>query len=180
MSPERVERIIDTYEDGFSLPETAEMLGEHSTSVRRVLVREGIELRQDKRRVGGAATPTPRIELLLSRVVIEGECWVWTGAWMRGHDGAHYGIMRILGPARKAIPVHRFAYEFWNGPIPEKAQVKQRCGNRLCFYPDHLYVYERQPLSLWRDERNFRMADVIDRHEERVASDLARILGIAG
>jgi hypothetical protein len=32
------------------------------------------------------------------------------------------------------------AWELANGPIPEGLLVRQRCGNRLCCNPSHLFL----------------------------------------
>lgn len=54
-------------------------------------------------------------------------CWLWTGG--RGRDG--YGLYLNK-------PVHRLAYEFVVGLIPEGLQVDHLCRVVLCVRPTHL------------------------------------------
>ena len=55
------------------------------------------------------------------------ECWVWLGPLTPfghgrfGKDGAH-----------------RFAYEFYNGPIEHGAVIRHKCDNPRCCNPAHL------------------------------------------
>jgi len=69
-------------------------------------------------------------------------CWIWTG----GHGG-HGGRYGVCGLNRKSVFVHRFAYEYCRGPIPEGLtidHVKARgCQSPLCFNPDHLEIVTR-------------------------------------
>lgn len=54
-------------------------------------------------------------------VRVEGEHWIWQGrtdCWGYGH----YNRVRV----------HRIAWEFLNGPVPEGCRVRIVCGNRLC------------------------------------------------
>lgn len=70
-----------------------------------------------------------------SRVVQQGECWVWTGST----NGLGYGRVGI-GPriGRRHHYVHRLAYEALRGPIPAGLQLDHLCRNRACVNPDHL------------------------------------------
>ena len=75
-------------------------------------------------------------------------CWLWTGA----RSSYRYGNMMVDG---RQIPVHRWAYEQFVGPIPEGHQIDHICGVTLCVRPDHL-----RPLTAaenvrahWREQR---------------------------
>lgn len=61
------------------------------------------------------------------------ECWPWRGA--KSKSG--YGIVRVGGKRRR---VHRLAYAFVNGPIPEGMHVLHRCDNPPCCNPNHLFL----------------------------------------
>ncbi len=74
--------------------------------------------------------------LFWSKVTIpEGglDCWAWT----RTLSENGYGRFRFKGKWYRA---HRFAYEQFNGPVPEGLQVRHLCHNRLCCNPAHLDV----------------------------------------
>ena len=64
-------------------------------------------------------------ESFAARTNLDGECLVWTGG--KKSDG--YGQITVDG---KQIPVHRYAWEVANGPIPDGAYIDHRCHNRAC------------------------------------------------
>lgn len=70
-------------------------------------------------------------QMFWSRVDKTDGCWLWNGT-VRG-DG--YGI---FCRDRKAILVHRHAYELVQGPIPEGLTLDHLCRVRNCVNPDHL------------------------------------------
>lgn len=60
-----------------------------------------------------------------------GSCWVWTGAkFVSG-----YGMMVVN---YKYLRAHRWAYEYFVGPIPNGLELDHLCRNKLCVNPDHL------------------------------------------
>ncbi len=63
------------------------------------------------------------------------ECWLWTDKPIASGYGK-------LSTGRESSPVlaHRLAWELANGPVPEGLLVRQRCGNRLCCNPAHLFL----------------------------------------
>lgn len=77
-------------------------------------------------------TPFERFERFVSPEPMSG-CWLWTG-YCDTRSG--YGTFRI-GPQglRKA---HRFAYEFFVGPIAEGLVIDHLCRVRCCVNPQHL------------------------------------------
>src|SRR5258705_912049 len=60
-------------------------------------------------------------------------CWLWTG--LLDKDG--YGSVRI---DKRNHRVHRVAWEWANGPIPEGKLVCHHCDVRNCVNVDHLFL----------------------------------------
>jgi hypothetical protein len=63
------------------------------------------------------------------------ECW----DWKLKPGAAGYGCLS-MGKGNNPLLAHRVAWELANGPIPEGLFVRQRCGNRLCCNPAHLFL----------------------------------------
>lgn len=59
-------------------------------------------------------------------------CWFWTGH----RDSKGYGRF-LIGTISKA---HRFAYEYFIGPIPAGLCVCHKCDTPSCVNPEHLFV----------------------------------------
>lgn len=55
-------------------------------------------------------------------------CWVWLG----------YTTRRGYGRFGRAEWAHRWAYEFFYGPLPKDEELDHLCRNRRCVNPDHL------------------------------------------
>lgn len=66
-------------------------------------------------------------------------CWVWTAAPTRGH-----GRFRAGG---RDIVAHRYAYQRFVGPVPDKCYVHHTCGNALCVRPEHLQATPRREFN---------------------------------
>lgn len=64
------------------------------------------------------------------------KCWIWTG----GTNGNGYGVYFTISDAIPEAPsyVHRIAYWFAHGPIPEGMEIDHRCHVLLCVNPKHL------------------------------------------
>lgn len=81
--------------------------------------------------------PKPILDRFWSRIRMnESGCMEWTG--FRDRDG--YGQFSLGGHKGKTVRVHRWAYEFFVGPIPEGHVTDHLCRNRACANPDHLEV----------------------------------------
>ena len=65
------------------------------------------------------------------------ECWIWGAAVLT----TGYGVFK---PGKecpiKATTVHRLSYEMEIGDIPPGYDVQQRCLNKLCVNPGHLFM----------------------------------------
>ena len=62
-------------------------------------------------------------------------CWEWTAHRKQGG----YGQFNLCN-GRGLILAPRFAWEEYNGPIPEGLNVLHRCDNPPCVRPDHLFL----------------------------------------
>lgn len=90
----------------------------------------------------------PAIERFLAFVAPQPNgCWLWTGTvTVRGYGYFSTGVARSEGP--DMMSAHRWAYQFWIGPIPAGKQLDHTCHrecvggdlcpHRRCVNPDHL------------------------------------------
>ena len=69
-----------------------------------------------------------------ARIEVDAEtgCWNWTGS-----DKSKAGYCRFFVEGKRVL-VHRWAYEYFVGPIPEGWTVHHKCVNTSCSNPDHL------------------------------------------
>lgn len=96
-----------------------------------------IEVKRGRGRPKGggkrALAITPEmVDALRAKLVVVGDCHVFTGTVTPSGYGAFYFDSIIQGSA------HRVAYEMWKGDIPKGGYVIPSCGNKLCCNPDHL------------------------------------------
>lgn len=68
-----------------------------------------------------------------SKIRVEGDCWVWTGARNRKGYGSAAG-----GAKNRSVLAHRKAYEATKGAIPEGLQIDHLCFKPACVNPAHL------------------------------------------
>ena len=69
-------------------------------------------------------------------VEFSGACWLWTG----GKNSGGYGTFHL----GHTVDSHRFAHEFFKGPIPPDIQIDHLCRVRNCVNPDHLEAVTQQ------------------------------------
>lgn len=65
------------------------------------------------------------------KIVLVGECWVWTGS----RKGSGYGQVWIDNAVRAA---HRVIWEMLRGPIPSGLTMDHLCRQKPCVNPSHL------------------------------------------
>lgn len=83
----------------------------------------------------------PEIRFMRFVSVQPNECWLWTGA-----TNGRYGEFRP-GGSKPHVYAHRFAYEHWVGPIPNKLELGHLpvCqGNELCVNYGHVRPVTRR------------------------------------
>jgi hypothetical protein len=75
-------------------------------------------------------TPSERFFAKVDKSGIEGACWIWTGALVKGYGQFYAGP----NAPRRLIGAHRWSYEHHVGPIPEGLQLDHRCHSvdRIC------------------------------------------------
>lgn len=100
------------------------------TAPQWMLTPEQAELRTS---LSSEAQAHPLTDRLLSKVIIEDDCWVWAGFKM----SSGYGGFQQHGNGRYRA-AHRVTYESWVGPIPDGLHLDHLCRVRPCVRPDHL------------------------------------------
>lgn len=71
-----------------------------------------------------------------------GECWLWKGA----PNNSGYGAIGVAGG--RVVPVHRWSYEQFVGPIPDGLHVDHLCRTRMCVNPKHLEAVTQRENTL--------------------------------
>jgi hypothetical protein len=69
-----------------------------------------------------------------------GHCWLWRASLFPCGFGQFNGYGLPNGSIKETL-AHRAAYVLYKEqPIPNETFVLQKCGNRLCVNPKHLYL----------------------------------------
>lgn len=68
------------------------------------------------------------------RIIPCGGCWEWQGHLTGGGGGGGYGGFTD----GRNVYAHRWSYEHFVGPIPDRHQIDHLCRNRACVNPLHL------------------------------------------
>jgi len=72
---------------------------------------------------------------IMARVETDGDCWIWTGALVRG-----YGVINV---SKKTRYVHRLLFELDRGPIGDGLDLDHLCRIPRCVNPAHLEPVSR-------------------------------------
>lgn len=103
---------------------------------------EGLTVRQQSPKPTHSAIGRFLKKLLLGsqRLGLDGSplspCWDWQGC--TGPNG--YGQFKVDGRRDSTVRQgpHRFAYEYFTGPVPDGFEIHHICYNRRCVNPLHL------------------------------------------
>ena len=70
-------------------------------------------------------------------------CWIWTGATSHGFGYMVVGSRQDNAGKAPRIQAHRLSYTLHLGELEKRDLVAQKCGNKLCVNPRHLYTWRR-------------------------------------
>ncbi len=70
-------------------------------------------------------------------------CWIWTGATTRGFGYMVVGSRQDNAGKSPRMQAHRISYLLHLGELERRDLVAQKCGNKLCVNPRHLYTWRR-------------------------------------
>lgn len=96
---------------------------------------ELVALRAEQARPESVPTSDPLERFI--RSVEFGEHWIW----LKRIDRHGYGKFQV---ARRDNVAHRWAYEFFVGPIPSGLDLDHLCRERRCVRPEHLEPVTRE------------------------------------
>jgi len=88
------------------------------------------------RDAGRFAAAVPEAERFWSKVELGPHCWLWTDRPNRFGYG-RFSRRAAPGVERRVL-AHRFAYELFEGPIPDGLTLDHLCETPACVRPEHL------------------------------------------
>lgn len=164
--------------------------GEAAPIATKTNSRQGVVKGQPTRFRKGHHRRRPALDRFMSKVVWNGdedECWEWQGSCDTKGYGEFWADGRVIG-------AHRFAWQLFNGSIPDGLFVCHTCDVPRCVNPAHLWLGTaaensadmvnkgRMPRGENRHNAKLTPADVRLIRERAsagwTASELARILGV--
>lgn len=78
--------------------------------------------------------PMPAIDRFMTKVEKTDTCWLWLACL----NDAGYGRFGRGGRGEGMAQAHRWAYEYFVGPVPDTLVIDHLCRNRRCVNPEHL------------------------------------------
>jgi len=70
-------------------------------------------------------------------------CWIWAGATTRGFGYMVVGSRQDNAGKSPRMQAHRISYLLHLGELEKRDLVAQKCDNKLCVAPRHLYTWSR-------------------------------------